>query len=158
MHIFVLQGLPTKSVSMDNFSRGSPACAGISNATGEVESVGVNGTNVQNLSGSSGLICTPKSGSLSSFDDKERACEQTTCSYEKTELEEDVVSPSGNMVTIPPLPRPLDVDRERQSVNLYIHIHVHCVYTYMYIHVQCTCMYMYMYIRMHIYTCTCTCT
>ena len=90
-----LQGPPTKSVSMDDFN---PSSGGVCNAAGEMDSKGLNG---HSFSGSSGLNCTPKSGSIASFDEKERGYEH---SEGRTREEKGGVhnsAPSGNVVHVP---------------------------------------------------------
>ena len=120
--VYFMQGLPTKSVSMDNFSlRSSTGSAGLSSAAGEIDSKELNGVNNRSFSDSSGLNCTPKSGSLSSFDDRERQCEHSKGrGGEEREMgnEKDIEQKnsvaSGNMVLIPQFPAHTDGNRGQQ--------------------------------------------
>ena len=97
------QGPPTKSASMD-FSHGNTASARVSSATGEIDSKGMN-----NLSGSSGLNCTPKSGSISSFDERDRELD-----HSEGKLVDEHSSSSGYVVPIPQLHTAVDGNRPRQ--------------------------------------------
>lgn len=97
---------------MDNFSYGSATGTQVSSATGEMGSKGVNGVN--NLSASSGLNCTPKSGSISSFDERDREFDHGEGKLEVEKIEEHTCASSGNMVPIPQLRTAMDVNRPRQ--------------------------------------------
>jgi hypothetical protein len=107
------QGPPTKSVSMDNFNaRGTAGSGGVHNATGEIDSKELNG---HNFSGSSGLNCTPKSGSISSFDEKERGYEHSEGRAGEEKEGEHDSAPSGNIVPIPQLRALMDEERARHK-------------------------------------------
>ena len=102
-----LQGPPTKSASMENFIRGTTG----SSTAGEMDSKELNG---HTFSGSSGLNCTPKSGSASSFDEKERGYERSEGMVGEGREGEYESAPTGNIVPIPQLRALMDEERARQ--------------------------------------------
>lgn len=103
MYVCVIQAPPTKSASMDNFITST----GTTRETDSKELI--NGVNSHSFSGSSGLNCTPKSGSLSSFDEKERENEgRARGEGEGREIEQDKSASSELVHT------PVDENRDRQ--------------------------------------------
>ena len=95
----ILQAPPTKSASMDNFITST-------GTTSETDKELINGVNSHSFSGSSGLNFTPKSGSLSSFDEKERENEGRARGEREVE--------QGNSASSELVHTPVDGNRERQ--------------------------------------------
>ena len=99
---------PTKSVSMDNFSR-------VDATAGVAESQELNGVNSSSVDLSSSNY-SPKTGGVSLFHERER---QSDSCEGKEDIEKDdkriqEFAPGGNTIVIPQLRNTIDVSRGRQ--------------------------------------------